>query len=369
MAHKHAFATDESRWKAVVARDPAAEGKFFYAVKTTGVFCRPGCSSRRPNRNNVAFFNMQADAERAGYRPCKRCQPGAASLRARQADIIAGACHRLEQAEAAPTLAELAAATGLSPWHFHRLFKQIVGVTPKKYAATHRLQRFRGRLKANHSVAAAVYDAGFGSSSRAYENTGGRLGMTPSAYRKGAVGLTIRYTLARCFLGWIVVAITERGICAIEFGDDPKALRAQLQDHFPKATLEQADADFSTLVNAVTAFIETPAKGLDLPLDIQGTAFQQRVWHALREIPLGVTASYAEIARRIGKPGAVRAVARACAANKLAVVIPCHRVVRGNGALSGYRWGVERKRALLQREAGNPRKRAPHEQRMQTKRK
>ncbi len=345
-----AFATDARRWTAVRARDPAAAGKFYYAVKTTGVYCRPGCASRRPQRANVEFFTAAAAAERAGYRPCKRCRPDVAAARARHADAIAHACRALERADPDPTLKQLATAAGLSPWHFKRLFTRTVGVSPKKYAAAKRLERLRARLTSEASITQAIFAAGFGSSARAYAQLPGRLGMTPSTYRAGAAGVAIRFAVARCALGWAIVAATERGICAIELGDDPAALRRSVQKRFPQARLESADTDFAAVVKQVIGAIDTPGTVLDLPLDIQGSAFQQRVWDALRAIPVGATASYGEIARRIRQPNAVRAVAAACAANKLAVVIPCHRVIRGDGALSGYRWGASRKRALLARE-------------------
>ncbi len=352
MTKRCTFTDDERRWNAVVKRDRAAEGTFYYAVRTTGVFCRPGCSSRLPIRVNVEFFDTCREAELAGYRPCKRCKPGVSSPHERLEEAIVQACRRIEQAEETPKLEELAEEAGLSPWHFHRLFNKIVGVTPKQYAATRRAQRFRDSLKTSLSVTDAIYESGFGSNSRAYEKAGDRLAMPPSIYRKGAAGLTIRYGVAPCFLGWVIVATTDRGICAIELGDDPKVLPAKVQRSFPNALLEEAGPDFSDLIQKIIGFIEAPGKGIELPLDILGTAFQQRVWHALREVPSGVTVSYTQIADRIGSPGAVRAVSRACAANKLAVAVPCHRVVRSDGSLSGYRWGIERKRTLLLRESG-----------------
>ncbi|MFZ5558559.1 MAG: bifunctional DNA-binding transcriptional regulator/O6-methylguanine-DNA methyltransferase Ada [Pseudomonadota bacterium] len=352
MARRPTITDEESRWNALVQRDRAAEGAFYYAVRTTGVFCRPGCSSRLPRRENVVFFYTCKEAELAGYRPCKRCKPGATSPRERLVERIVQACRSIEQAETPPILDKLAAEAGLSPWYFHRLFKEIVGVTPKQYATTQQTQRFRDSLKTERTVTAAIYDAGFSSSSRAYDNARDRLSMAPSAYRNGAVGLTIRYGVARCFLGWIIVAATDRGICAIEFGDDPGTLTARVQESFPKAYLEEDGPDFSAVIERIIAFIEAPERGIDLPLDIQGTAFQERVWHALRQVPPGSTVSYADIAHRIGSPEAVRAVAQACSANKLAVAVPCHRVVRSDGKLSGYRWGVERKRVLLLRESG-----------------
>lgn len=352
MATRCPFTDEEKRWNAVVTRDRTAEGSFYYAVRTTGVFCRPGCSSRIPSRENVEFFDTCREAEMAGYRPCKRCEPGALSWRERTAKVIVQACRRIEQAEESLKLNELAEEAGLSLWHFHRLFKKIVGVTPKQYAATQQAQRFRNSLKTSRSVTDAIYDSGFGSSSRAYEKARDRLAMTPSTYRRGATGLTIRYGIAPCFLGWAIVAATERGICAIELGDDPSTLPARIKGDFPKASLEEAGPDFCMIMEKVIDFIEASGEGVELPLDIQGTAFQQRVWNVLREVPPGITVSYAEIAERIGNPGAVRAVAQACATNKLAVAVPCHRVVRSDGKLSGYRWGTERKRALLLLESG-----------------
>jgi AraC family transcriptional regulator of adaptative response/methylated-DNA-[protein]-cysteine methyltransferase len=342
---------EESRWNALVERDRTDVDVFCYAVRTTGVYCRPGCSSRLPRRENVEFFDTCKEAELAGYRPCKRCKPDAAPPLDRLTKVIVQACRSLEKADEPFTLDKLAAEAGLSPWYFHRLFKKIVGVTPKQYASTQQARRFRHSLKTSRSVTEAVYNSGFGSSSRACEKARDRLAMTPSIYRRGATGLTIRYGIAPCFLGWVVVAATDRGICAIEFGDDPRALPGQVQQSFPDAHLEEAGQDFSAVIEKVTAFIEAPGQGFELPLDIQGTAFQQRVWSALREVPPSVTVNYAEVADRIGTPKAVRAVAQACAANRLAVAIPCHRVVRRDGQLSGYRWGVERKRALLLRES------------------
>ena len=351
MTKRRTFTDEESRWNAVVKRDRTAEGSFYYAVRTTGVFCRPGCSSRLPARENVEFFDTCRVAELAGYRPCKRCEPGAPSPREQLAEVIVQACRRLDLVEEIPTLEELAEEAGLSPRHFHHLFKKIVGVTPKQYAVTQQAKHFRDSLKTSRSVTEAIYNSGFGSSSRVYEKARDHLAMTPSVYRRGAAGLTIRYGIAPCFLGWVIVAATDRGICAIELGDDPRTLSGKVKDRFPKASIEEAGPDFSAVIQKVIAFIEAPGKGIELPLDIQGTAFQQRVWHALREVPPGITVSYAQIADRIGNSGAVRAVAQACAANKLAIAIPCHRVVRSDGKLSDYRWGIDRKRALLLRES------------------
>jgi len=341
----------DPRWTAVVARDSRADGKFFYAVRTTGVYCRPSCGSRRARPENLQFYATTADAERAGFRPCKRCKPDQPSLDRQHAAKVAKICRLIENAEEPPSLAELAGKAGLSAYHFHRIFKAVTGVTPRAYAAAHRAKRMRSELGRGATVTEAIYGAGYGSNGRFYETADAVLGMTPSNYRAGGANTEIRFALGECSLGSILVARSERGICAILLGDDPAALARDLQDRFPRARLIGGDKEFERLVAKVVGFVEAPALGLDLPLDVRGTAFQQRVWQALRKIPAGATASYTEIAKRIGAPKSVRAVAQACAANALAVAIPCHRVVRNDGALSGYRWGVERKRALLRREA------------------
>ncbi|MDP2696548.1 bifunctional DNA-binding transcriptional regulator/O6-methylguanine-DNA methyltransferase Ada [Thalassospira sp.] len=344
---------DESQyWDAVVRRDTASEGQFFYAVKSTGIYCRPGCPSRLPKRENVAFFSDCQAAETAGFRACKRCNPNGVSISGKSAAAVSEACRLIETSEELPKLDTLADAVGISPFHFHRQFKAITGLTPKAYAAAHRAKTVRAALTDPQStVTQAIYDAGYNSSSRFYEKSTATLGMTPTAYRNGGVGAEIRFAIAECSLGSILVACSEKGVCAILLGDDPDTLARDLQDRFSKARLVGGDAVFEQLVSQVVGFVETPGIGLDLPLDIRGTAFQQRVWQVLREIPVGQTVSYAEIAERIGEPKAVRAVAQACGANKIAIAVPCHRVVRTDGALSGYRWGVERKRALLEKEA------------------
>jgi len=303
----------------------------------------------------VRFHRSIEDAERAGFRPCKRCKPGQPSQAERHAALVTAACRAIEQAlaqaEPAPTLEALSRDAGLSPYHFHRVFKAVTGLTPKAYAAAHRHRRVRTELQRDGSVTDAIFDAGYNSNGRFYESAGAVLGMTPTAYRAGGAQARIHFAIGECSLGSILVARSERGICAILLGDDPQALAHELQDRFPNADLLGGDDGFEQLVATVVGLVEAPALGIDLPLDVRGTAFQQRVWQALRAIPPGTTASYSEIARRIGAPRAVRAVAAACAANPLAVAIPCHRVVRHDGGLSGYRWGVERKRALLAREA------------------
>lgn len=348
-AIRAATTTGDPRWASVVARDPAADGRFFYSVKTTGVYCRPSCASRAARPENVAFHATAAAAERAGFRPCKRCRPDQPA--GEQAARVAELCRLIERAEQMPGLATLAQHAGLSPWHLLRVFKAVTGLTPGAYAAAHRAQRVRTGLRKGVSVTEAIYAAGYNSSARFYERSNAVLGMTPARYRAGGADTAIRFAIGQCTLGAILVAASPRGICAILLGDDPAVLAQDLQDRFPRADLVGGDAGFERWVAQVVGFVEQPRLGLDLPLDVRGTAFQQRVWQALQKIPAGTTASYTEIAQRIGAPKSVRAVAGACAANTLAVAIPCHRVVRSDGGLSGYRWGVARKRALLDREA------------------
>ncbi|MHB1950908.1 MAG: bifunctional DNA-binding transcriptional regulator/O6-methylguanine-DNA methyltransferase Ada [Acidiferrobacteraceae bacterium] len=342
----------DPRWMSVVHRDAAADGAFVYAVKSTGIYCRPSCPSRMAKPKNVRFFASPADAETAGYRACLRCNPRGRSPAQATAAIITEACRLIEQADEMPRFEALAASVGMSPFHFHRQFKAITGVTPKTYGAAHRAQKVRSELADKEaSVTHAIYSAGYSSPSRFYERSNAVLGMTPTAFRNGGKDVAIRFAVGQCSLGAILVACTNKGICAITLGDNPDKLIHDLHDRFPKAELVGGDGDFEQLVAQVVRLVEAPRIGLDLPLDVRGTAFQQRVWQALREVPAGQTASYAEIARRIGQPKAVRAVAQACGANPVAVAIPCHRIVRNDGALSGYRWGIERKRALLAKEA------------------
>lgn len=345
---------DDPRWAAVVARDPRADSQFVYAVKTTGIYCRPSSLARLPKPQNVEFFDTAADAEAAGYRPSKRASKDQTEVAAQHAATVAAACRQIEASDSLPALNDLAETAGLSAFHFHRVFKAATGLTPKGYAAAHRSRRVRQRLAGGGSVTEALYDAGFNSNSRFYEAADQVLGMKPGDFRAAGQNNDIRFAVGQCSLGAILVAQSARGICAILLGDDPHQLVCDLQDQFRRANLIGADAEFEQLIAHVVGFIEAPAIGLDLPLDVRGTAFQERVWQALREIPVGSTASYADIALRIGSPKAVRAVAQACGANSLAVAIPCHRVVRSDGNLSGYRWGVERKRELLERE-GKPR--------------
>jgi AraC family transcriptional regulator of adaptative response/methylated-DNA-[protein]-cysteine methyltransferase len=341
----------DPRWPRVQARDASADGEFFYSVATTGVYCRPSCAARPANPKNVAFHLTTAEAEGAGFRPCKRCKPDQPPKAERDAALMARICRIIEAAEEPPLLEALARAAGLSPHHFHRLFKAVTGVTPKAYAGAHRAMRLREGLETAGSVTEAIYDAGFNSAGRFYEASDALLGMTPRAYRAGGEGAEIRFAVGQCSLGAILVARSDKGVCAILMDDDPDALVRDLQDRFPKARLLGGDGGFEELVARVVGLVEQPGIGLDLPLDVRGTAFQQRVWQALRDIPAGTTATYRDIAEQIGQPKAVRAVAGACAANALAIAIPCHRVVRNDGSLSGYRWGVERKQALITREA------------------
>jgi AraC family transcriptional regulator of adaptative response/methylated-DNA-[protein]-cysteine methyltransferase len=343
--------TDDPRWARIVARDKAADGLLWYSVATTGVYCRPSCPSRTANPKNVQLHDSLEGAKATGFRPCRRCNPDGPSIECENAGLVAKACRVIEESEEEPSLEQLADAVGLSPSYFHRVFKSATGLTPKDYAAAHRAKKVRQGLASSNTVTEAIYDAGFNSSGRFYERSTDMLGMTPSQYRAGGANEEIKFAVGQTSLGAILVASSAKGVAAILLGDDPDELVRNLQDRFPKAHLMGADRDYEALVARVVGLIEAPRIGLDLPLDVRGTAFQQRVWQALREIPVGEAASYAEIARRIGSPKAVRAVAGACAANNLAVAIPCHRVVRKDGSPSGYAWGVERKRALLDREA------------------
>lgn len=344
------YPTDEARWRAVVERDSTADGQFLFSVKTTGVYCRPSCGARLPRRENVSFHTDSLGARAAGFRACLRCRPDGPLRSVLHARTVAAACRLIEEAETPPTLAALAEAAGLSPHYFHRVFRKVMGLTPYAYSAAKRAAHARRNLQDATSVTDAIYGAGFSGPSRFYAASAGMLGMSPSSYRAGGTGERILFAVGETSLGAILVAATAKGVCAILMGDDANELAQDLQDRFPKADIVGGDEAFEETVAAVVGMVERPGSRADLPLDIRGTVFQERVWRVLREVPAGTTVSYAEVARRIGDPASTRAVAQACGANALALAIPCHRVVRIDGSLSGYRWGVERKRELLDRE-------------------
>jgi len=343
--------SDDIRWQAVSGRDRSADGSFLYGVATTGVYCRPSCAARTPLRRNIRFFATGDEAEAAGFRACKRCRPQEATPQAAQTALIERACALIVSAETVPALETLASQVGLSPFHFHRLFKAATGITPKAYFNAERARRLRAEIDNGETITAAIYGAGYGSSSRFYETADHRLGMPARTFARGAEGVAMRFAIGQCSLGAVLVAATERGIAAVEFADDPDVLLRSLQQRFPAAELIGADPEFEHLVAAVIGAIEEPQRAVDLPLDIRGTAFQEQVWQALRHIPLGATATYAEIAAQIGRPAATRAVANACGQNRIAVLIPCHRVVRTDGSGGGYRWGIDRKAKLIARES------------------
>ncbi len=341
----------DPRWKAIQSRHH--DDSFFYSVKTTGVYCRPSCAARLARPENVAFHGSLEEAEAAGFRPCKRCRPGQPDERLRQAALMERACRSLEESLQPPDLKQLAEQAGLSHFHFHRLFKSLVGMTPKQYERARRAERLRATLTQAESVTEAIFEAGYQSSSRFYERSQEILGMSPTHFKKGGENLRIRYSLRPCQLsGWLLVAATEAGICGIFLGDRPQPLLDELRRRFTQAMLSEADAELQQWVQAALALVDCNGPAAELPLDVRGTVFQQKVWEALRSIGPGETRTYAQLARQIGKPRAVRAVAAACAANPVAVAIPCHRVIRGDGSLAGYYWGgLEKKRALLEREA------------------
>ncbi|AJQ97144.1 bifunctional DNA-binding transcriptional regulator/O6-methylguanine-DNA methyltransferase Ada [Gynuella sunshinyii] len=337
-------------WQAVVDRDPDFDNVFVYGVITTGVYCRPSCPSRRANRENVQYYPTPSMAEKAGFRACRRCHPEDTSGLSEQARTVELLCRYIDRAETMPTSLELAEVAGWSQYHMQRVFKRYVGLTPRRYAAGRRAERVRDELSKQTTVTSAVYSAGYNTGGRFYDEADRILGMSPKAYKKGGTDTRIRFAIGECSLGAILVAQSEKGICSIQMGESPQSLIEELQDAFPAAELVGGDADFEAVVAQVVGLIEHPFQTLDLPLDIRGTAFQRKVWAALQSIPPGQTASYLDVAEMIGSPKSVRAVAQACGANKLAVAIPCHRVIRNDGGLSGYRWGVERKQTLLERE-------------------
>ena len=343
------FATDDARYEAVRTRDPRAEGVFYYAVLTTGVYCRPTCNARLAKRENVSFHRTTASAEQAGYRSCKRCRPAGESPADEVERLVAAARARLDSAEDTPSLASLAEGAGLSPFHFQRLFKAHVGMTPRQYLSARRLDRARAGLTGGSDVTRAIHDAGYGSSGRFYESASRALGMSPRELRDGALGVTIEASVHRCSLGRVLVAVTARGVCSVQLGDRAQSLEDELRRRFPRATIARAGRRARDLGAMVATAIDGSTPGT-IPLDVAGTAFQQRVWRALADVPPGQTITYAELARRIGSR-AVRAVGTACGQNPVAVLIPCHRALRSDGALGGYRWGLDRKKALLLREA------------------
>ncbi len=351
-----AFLLPSERWEALIERNPNARDRFVYAVITTGIYCRPTCASRRPKRTNVVFFDNWQQAEAGGFRPCKRCSPQRPEPGNAAAEIVARSCAIIEASEREPSLVQLAEVVGLSPSYFQRLFKSVLGVTPKQYGMAQRASRARKNLQGGMTVTQAAYEAGYESIGQFYGMAAQSLGMPPSTYQKRGRGKYIRYAIAPCCLGWVLVATTDRGICKIDLDRAPNPLRDRLRADFSEAELCEDAVELQATVAKVLALLATPAAACDLPLDIQGTAFQQRVWAALRAIAPGTTASYAEIANNIGNPKASRAVARACGANRIAVVIPCHRVVRGDGSLGGYRWGTDRKQALLKKESAKAQK-------------
>jgi AraC family transcriptional regulator of adaptative response/methylated-DNA-[protein]-cysteine methyltransferase len=350
---ERAATENDPRWAQVVARDRSADGTFWYSVQTTGIYCRPSCPSRTANPKNVALHDDLLSARATGFRACKRCNPDGASQDTQHAALVAKACRLIEQSEEPIPLECLAKTIGLSASYFHRLFKATTGLTPKNYAAANRASRVREGLAKGHSVTEAIYDAGFNSSGRFYEKSNEMLGMTPTRYREGGMNEEIKFAIGQSSLGAILVASSAKGVVAILIDDDPNKLACDLQDRFPKARLVGGDRDYEKLVAQVVGLVEAPGIGLNLPLDVRGTAFQQRVWQALQEIPVGKTTSYSDIAAQIGLPNGARAVAGACAANNIAVAIPCHRVVRSDGSLSGYAWGVERKKRLLDAETSS----------------
>lgn len=340
----------EQRWQLVLRRDPRADGEFVYAVRTTGVYCRPSCPSRAARRENVTFFESPGLAAAAGYRPCKRCRPDEISQQQRRNALVLQACQAIEHSASALSLAQLAQQAGMSPYHFQRIFTSVTGLSPKAFQKAVQARRVTAALQSAPSVTTALYDAGFNSTGRFYEAAPALLGMAPGSYRRGGAGEHIRHAVVPCTLGWVIVAATRKGVCAIEFGESAQALEERIRARFPQARFEPADAGFQRWIARVLDYIEQPRGVLDLPLDVQGTVFQRRVWQALQAIPAGETATYSEIAARIGQPLAFRAVAHACAGNAVAVAIPCHRAVRADGSLAGYRWGLARKAELLKRE-------------------
>lgn len=345
---------EEKYWQAVLTRDTRSDGTFVYAVRSTGIYCNPSCSARRPGREQVVFFPQPEAAEQAGYRACKRCRPQEASVYELQAEMVQHACRYIETHLEGPlTLEALGKEVSVSPYHLQRVFKRIMGITPRQYAQAYRLGQLKQQLKEGETVTTALYNTGFGSSSRLYEQAPAQLGMTPATYRRGGKSTHIGYTIVDCPLGRLLIAATEKGICAICLGDSDADLETALFSEYPAAEIQRDGVELSQWVNALLNHLSGQQPQLDLPIDVQATAFQWRVWESLRAIPYGSTRSYGEIAQDLGDPKAARAVARACATNPVAIVVPCHRVVREDGSLGGYRWGLERKQQLLAQESMN----------------
>lgn len=341
----------DDRWRAVEARDTGHDGVFVYGVRSTGVYCRPSCASRRPRYSQVVFFPVPELAEQAGFRPCKRCRPNLYPAPDPQLHIVRRICQQIEDAsEERPTLAWLGRSVGISPYHLQKLFKRVVGITPHQYADVHRLGSLKDRLKDGWTVTDALYDAGYGSSSRLYEKSSAQLGMTPATYRRGGAGLAIRYAIGDSHLGYVLAAATERGVCAIYRGDSEASLQSELRSEYPSADIHHDAGAMRRWIEAILEYLSGAMPDLQLPLDVQGTAFQRIVWKELQRIPYGETRTYGQIAAALGRPKAARAVANACASNPTPLVVPCHRVVRSDGTLGGYGWGSFRKKALLERE-------------------
>lgn len=341
---------EEIRWKAALEKDKNFDGVFVLAVRSTKIYCKPSCPARKPKRENVLFFGSCDEAESKGFRACLRCKPKETGD-AQKTDLIKRACRLIEENEDETlTLERLSELLNVSKFHLQKTFKKIVGVSPKKYAEIHRVKKFKALLKEGESVTDAIYEVGFGSSSRLYEKSNAQLGMTPTKYRRGGEGMKINYTITKCSLGLLLVAATEKGLCSVAFADGEKVLEENLTKEYPRAFIVKNENGLHEFVNELLLHLEGTKTRIDLPLDVQATAFQTRVWEALREIPYGETRSYSDIAKELNQPTATRAVARACATNPIAVVTPCHRVVRENGELSGYRWGIERKKKLLMNE-------------------
>ncbi len=342
---------DTARWNAVLLKDSSRDGQFVFAVSSTGIYCRPSCPSRRPRPENVSFFQLPEAAERAGYRACLRCRPKETRVADNHVEMAQRVCKLIEESDGEPTtLAKLSQAVGVSPFHLQRTFKSVMGITPSQFAEECRIRKFRTGVRTGGAITQAIYDAGYGSSSRLYEGAASQLGMTPATYGRGGRGAVINYTVVKCHLGHLLVAATSKGVCSVKLGDTPEQLANDLAKEFPSAKIDRDEQSLQPSVRAVVDYLSYKTPHIDLPLDIQATAFQRQVWEQLRAIPYGKTYSYTQVAKAIGQEKAVRAVARACATNPVALVIPCHRVIREDSSLGGYRWGLDRKKQLLKDE-------------------